>query len=267
MGKNAKLKEKQKWSNEKLQLENARKLRGIYFIDPEDKEFKETIKNARKKLETPMAPAMPCKISKNNQNCGNGDKSNKIKSKLACILEASESTRPRTGESLPNHHEDHIAGKGDNSLQHHNLVHKFIPMPQAMKIPAAKAAVDKEWEKMEKISAWNLTKVRSKKEVIDEARKSGAKVHFASLMDIGHLKNAELEAKHQKYKGRVVFRGDIVKDDSGSYAVFTEEGSSASQMTAAKIMDIISRLPGCSGQAADAVSAYTQVKMEDAHKL
>ena len=32
-------------------------------------------------------------------------------------------------------------------------------------------------------------------------------------------------------------------------------------------MDIITRLPGCDGQAADAVSAYTQVKMEDAHKL
>ena len=36
-----------------------------------------------------------------------------------------------------------------------------------MKIPAAKAAVDKEWEKLEKISAWNLTKVKSKKKVID----------------------------------------------------------------------------------------------------
>ena len=46
-------------------------------------------------------------------------------------------------ESLPNYHEDHIAGKGENSLQHYNLAHKFIPMPQAMKIPAAKAAVDK----------------------------------------------------------------------------------------------------------------------------
>ena len=159
------------------------------------------------------------------------------------------------GESFPNYHEDHIAGKGDNSLQHYNLVHKFIPMPQAMKIPAAKAAVDKEWEKLEKISAWNLTKVRSKKQVIDEARTKGAKVHFASLMDICHLQNAELETKHQKYKGRVVLRGNIVKDDSGSYAVFTEQGSSASQMTAAKVMDIISRLPGCAGQAADAVSA------------
>ena len=86
-------------------------------------------------------------------------------------------------------------------------------------------------------------------------------------MDICHLKNAEFKAMHQKYKGRVVLRGVIVKDDSGSYAVFTEQGSSASQMTAAKILDIISSLPGCDGQAADAVSAYTQVKMEDAHKL
>ena len=205
MSKNAKLKEKQKWSNEKFHLEKARKLRGIYFIDPEDKEFKETIKNARKKLETSVAPAMPCKIMK---NCGNGA-SNKIKTKLACILEADESTRMRMGNSIPHHHEDHIAGKGNKSLQHHNLVHKFVPMLQAMKIQAAKAAVDKEWEKLEKISAWNLTKVRSKKEVIDEARTSGATVHFASLMDICHLKNAELEAKHQKYKGRVVLRGRI----------------------------------------------------------
>ena len=42
MGKHAKLKERQKCSNEKLHLENARKLRGICFIDPGDKEFKET---------------------------------------------------------------------------------------------------------------------------------------------------------------------------------------------------------------------------------
>ena len=52
--------------------------------------------------------------------------------------------------------------------------------------------------KMEKIPAWGLTKVRSKKEVIDEARTSGAKVHFASLIDICHINNAELEAEHQK---------------------------------------------------------------------
>ena len=107
-----------------------------------------------------------------------------------------------------------------------------------------------------------LAKVRSKKDVIDEARNKGRKVHIASLMDLCHLKVSELEPQYQQYRGRVVLRGDFVKDDSCAYAVFTEQGSSASQMTASKVMDIISRLPGCSGQAAAAVSAYTQVKME-----
>ena len=163
MSKNAKLREKHKWAIEKQKLNNARRLRGIYFIDPQEMEFKEIIKNARRKLETPMAPAMPCNKCKKNNHGETRSKTHDFTSKIACILEASTSTRLRMGESLPNHHEDHVAGKGDNSLQHYNLVHKFIPMPQAMKIPAAKAAVDKEWEKLEKIPAWDLTKVRNKK--------------------------------------------------------------------------------------------------------
>ena len=120
--------------------------------------------------------------------------------------------------------------------------------------------MEREWGKLERIPAWQLTQVRNEKEVIEEASNKGRKIHC-------HLKNSELEPQNQKYKGRVVFRGDIVKHDSGSYAVFTAQGSPASQMTAAKVMDILSRLPGCPGQAADAVSAYTQVKMEDAPKL
>ena len=46
----------------------------------------------------------------------------------------------RMGNSIPHHHEDHIAGKGENSLQHYNLVHKFIPKPQALKFSAAKSS-------------------------------------------------------------------------------------------------------------------------------
>ena len=51
--------------------------------------------------------------------------------------------------------------KGFNSLAHNNLVQKLIPLPQAMKIPDAKAAVDKEWDKNEKIPAWQMDKVKS----------------------------------------------------------------------------------------------------------
>ena len=46
---------------QKPKLDIARRLRGIYFVDPEDGECKETIKNARRKLEVPMDAAMLCK--------------------------------------------------------------------------------------------------------------------------------------------------------------------------------------------------------------
>ena len=36
-------------------------------------------------------------------------------------------------------------------------------MPQAVKIPDAKAAVDKEWEKLEKLPAWQMTEVKQQK--------------------------------------------------------------------------------------------------------
>ena len=74
----------------------------------------------------------------------------KSKTKHACIVEADESTRIRLEGSVGRHHEDHIATKGTNSLRHCNLVHKFIPMPQALKMPDAKAAVEKEWENWER---------------------------------------------------------------------------------------------------------------------
>ena len=61
IGKAAQRREKQEWAIEKPKLEHTRKLRGIYSIHPSDEEYKDTIKNARRKLETPKAAAMPCK--------------------------------------------------------------------------------------------------------------------------------------------------------------------------------------------------------------
>ena len=110
----------------------------------------------------------------------------KIKTKLAWILEADESTRLRMENSIP--HQITKTILQEKVRIHHSITiwfTKFIPMPQAMKIPAAKAAVDKEWENLEKISAWNFTKVKSKKRVIDDTRTSGATVHFASFN--GHM--------------------------------------------------------------------------------
>ena len=75
-----------KWAIEKPKLDNAGRLRGIYFIDPEDKEFKETMRNARRNLETSMAPAMPCKTCKKNKHGETRSKTNDFKSKFCVYL-------------------------------------------------------------------------------------------------------------------------------------------------------------------------------------
>ena len=160
-------------------LDNARKARGIYFIDSEDEEFKLTMKNARGKLEIPMPAAMPCKTSL----CGNSRETCRAigghKTKYACIVEADESMRIRLEAAPHRYHEDHIAGKGTNSLSHYNLVHKFIPVPQAMKIPNAKAAVEKKRKTRE--NPGMAAKVRNKNEVIEEARNECIKSTFCVI--------------------------------------------------------------------------------------
>ena len=66
----------------------------------------------------------------------------KHKTKYACVVDADKSMRIRL-EGVPHrYHEDHIAAKGINSLSHYDVIHKFMPMPQALKIPDAKAAVE-----------------------------------------------------------------------------------------------------------------------------
>ena len=148
MGKHAKLKEKQKWSNEKLHLENARKLQRDLFHQPLDTEFKETIKKARKKLETSVALAMPCKIIK--KIVGVMDPT-KLKQNLLefwkpvnpqdCVWEVRYRIIIKTIlQEMENIHYS-------TTIWFTNL---FLCL-KAMKIPAAKAAVDKEWEKLAKI--------------------------------------------------------------------------------------------------------------------
>ncbi|MDP7647929.1 MAG: hypothetical protein QGH82_07675, partial [Candidatus Woesearchaeota archaeon] len=154
------------------------------------------------------------------------------------------------------------------------MVHK--PIQAYKKIKKAKDAVDEEWEKLEgkrerkngkKSIAWDVKAVKPRAEVEQRARDEGIVVHFGELMALCHLKNAELAEFLQRYKGRIVFRGDGVKDAEGFYAVFTEQGASASHMSATKFVDAVSHFPGNTGEDSDAIGAYTQIPLADAARL
>ena len=129
-----------------------------------------------------------------------------------------------------------------------------------MRIPKAREAVDKEWNKLEGKRAWLLETVREYSEVADEAKRKGETVHFGHVMQLCHRKHSQIATAEPVPKGRLVLRGDIVRDEDGYLAVFSEQGTSASHLAAAKFLDAIARMPGMDGEDSDAIGAYTQAE-------
>ena len=108
---------------------------------------------------------------------------------------------------------DHIAEKEYVGSFHYGLVHTPVSIQETMKIPEARAAVDKAWNKSKAILVLDVKNVRPKSEVIRQAKKDGQSVQVARVMDICHLKNAEFAKHLQMYKKRDVLREDNAKDE------------------------------------------------------
>ena len=161
------------WIKEKPKLEEAQAARGFKHVPADDEEYVKIINDARLRLAPHEAPAMPC-LS------------------LGCYAGGDPSFNARGEKSHRRLHQDHTAPKGHASMNQFALVHTPIQIGKAMRIPEAKKAVDDEWNAHEVKKTWNINKVRPKAEVIAEAEKKNMSVHFGRLMDLCHLKHAEL---------------------------------------------------------------------------
>ena len=117
--------------------------------------------------------------------------------------------------------------------------------------------------------AWDVKNARSKSEVVRQAKKDGKN---SSLREFdGPLSPEERRTCRTppEIQGASCASGETnVKDEEGYRAVFTEQGSSASQMAAARFLNTISKVRGMAGETSDAISAaYTQAKMTEAPRL
>ena len=110
---------------------------------------------------------------------------------------------------------------------------------EAAMIPEATKAMDKEWGRLEKQAAWLIDKVRQWKDVSQEAKANKKTVHVGRVFGILVEKGSELPKGHpdRKFKGRVVFQGNNVKDQVGDWALFEELSSAPATMEAGKAVD------------------------------
>ena len=143
------------------------------------------------------------------------------------------------------------------------LVARPVGIEERKRTPAAWAACEKEWVGLRsagKRGCWDEAKVREMTHVEREAKASGKEVHFGRVHELCFEKNPELAPDNpaRKFKGRVVFLGNQVRDQNWEMAMFQELGSNPATMGASKACDCFASLVGNAGGQADATAAYTQ---------
>ena len=101
------------------------------------------------------------------------------------------------------------------------------------------------------------------REVSAQARADGTKAFIGDIMPLAYQKHSEIIGDDPKkvYKGRIVYRGDAIKDEFFEWALFGEVASSPSSMAASKVADFWGALPGHAVQYSDAEMSYTQAVM------
>ena len=129
--------------------------------------------------------------------------------------------------------------------------------------PAVQAALRKAWGRLRKIGCWTEGAVQEWSSVAAKARVKGEQAHLGRLHAICVEKNSELPISdsRRKYKGRVVFLGNSVKDQNWEAAMFQDISSCPATMEAAKAADCYGLIEGNGTECSDAEQAYTQSKL------
>jgi hypothetical protein len=150
------------------------------------------------------------------------------------------------------------AALGASEVQVPALVTRLLNRKEMMGSKLALGAVRKEADGLEEAGTWDLSSVREKHSVTSESRQSGVSVHFGQLMSICSEKFAELQEHLRVLKGRIVYRGDIGRDEYGSAAVYQDLAANPTSVQGLNHCVAYGRLPGHKTTAADAIKAYVQ---------
>jgi hypothetical protein len=140
------------------------------------------------------------------------------------------------------------------------MVARTVTRKELSSTPAASQSLQDEAEKLVSKGAWDPKGVREWDHVAGEARKLGAKAHVGRIFGIVVEKHPELPLGHpdRKFKGRLVFQANEVRDENARYAIFAELSSNPATLEASKNVDAYGLFPGNSLQKADGEQAYIQ---------
>mgnify|MGYP002807094053 CR=1 FL=1 len=151
----------------------------------------------------------------------------------------------------------------DRAIPFNLMVARPVGRQEMTDCSEGQAAMQKEWAALSEQKVWNLLIVREKSDVVSEARNNQKEVQFGRVHGICVEKNFELPHGHisRKFKGRVVFLGNQVKNQDFEQATFMDLGNSPATIESARLCDFYGCIKGHQVSVAGAVQAYIQAEL------
>ena len=141
------------------------------------------------------------------------------------------------------------------------LVTKALTRKEMLADEKALEAVKAEGQKVRNRQVWDDSTVTERESLCKNAEARGEKIHVAEAMTIAGIKNHEMHPRHHVHKGRVVYRGDAVKDEGGLPAMFRELHSLPTNIQAVNLTLFVGMIAGFVVQTADACQAFLQAPL------
>ena len=96
-----------------------------------------------------------------------------------------------------------------------------------------------------------------------EAKERGEEISIAEVLVLAGIKQFEMDETYHRHKGRIVYRGDLIRNQFGDHVFFTEnEAATTPTAIAALNMTLwygLTAVVSC----ADCVQAYLQCRLDD----
>ena len=112
-------------------------------------------------------------------------------------------------------------------------------------------------------STWDDDTIAPLHQVRAWARATGAHIKVAELLTLVGIKHFELEPSKWKWKSRIVYRGDQVRDQDSSLLLFDQTATTPTSLAALNVALWYACRKGNAASCSDAIQAFLQSELDD----
>ena len=143
------------------------------------------------------------------------------------------------------------------------VVTKSLTKKEWSNDPKALEALRQEAAGLRSNNTWDDSSVAPLHEIRSWARAKGVHIKVAELLTLVGIKHHELEPAHWRWKGRIVYRGDMVRDQFSNVVLFEQTATTPTSLVALNAAIWYACRKGNAASCSDAIQAFLQSKLDD----